>query len=35
MVCDLKMSVSDIGSAAVIRWGSFVNFCDNPEITAV
>jgi hypothetical protein len=34
MVSDLKMSVSASGGAAVIRWGGFANFCDNPEITA-
>lgn len=29
------MSVSDSVSSAVIKWGGFVNFCHNPEITAV
>ena len=29
------MSVSDSGSVAMIKWGGFVNFCDNPEIIAL
>jgi hypothetical protein len=31
MVCDLKMSVTDSGSAAVISWGGFVNFITDPN----